>query len=100
MVELSLPRLVGSRAAAWQLLEPHLQHLENGSVVLNCRDLRSGSPSFADEVVKLVLADGGAHELVLVGASDDFARYVQESAAARSVQGRVALLPAGAEIGA
>jgi hypothetical protein len=69
-------------------------------LVLNCRELLAASPSFADEVVKLVLVEGRASELVVLGASDEFASYIKESAEARGVVSQMEIHAAGSEVGA
>jgi len=98
MIEINLPRLVGSRLDAQRLVAEQLAAMRDDRVVLNCRNLLSASPSFADEVVKQVLVDGGAAELVILAAGDDFVDYVQRSAGAHGVEGRVVVLPAGSEV--
>jgi hypothetical protein len=100
MFEIRLPRLVGSRLAAKEMVTNLHDEVRGERVVLNCRDLRSGSPSFADEIVKRVLVEGEAAELVVLGAADDFLAYVNRSAEARSVGDRVSSRPAGSEVGA
>lgn len=100
MYEVTLPRLVGSRQSAAVILDRASHAIAADRVVLNCRELLSGSPSFADEVVKQVLIDGQAAELVVLAAGDDFARYILESASLHGVQDRVAIRPAGSEIDA
>jgi hypothetical protein len=100
VLEIRLPRLVGSRSSAAHLVEQSGDGIKGERVVINARELLSGSPSFADEMVKGLLVQGGASELVLVGAGTDFAGYVQQSAQARSVSDRVVIKPSGAEIGA
>jgi hypothetical protein len=104
MVEVVVPTLVGSRVMAAQLLESARaaagHSLAGERVVLNCRDLRSGSPSFADEVVRRALVEGGAAELVVMGADEQFYEYLARSAMAHNVSERVLRRSAGSEIGA
>lgn len=80
-----LPRLAGSRSAARKLVESADAPLEGSIVILDCRQLRSAPPSFADEIVKATLEDGGAVSLTLKDASEDFIRYIRESAARRKI---------------
>lgn len=96
-MRLDLPRLASSREAANALVSSARGELKDAVVTVNCRDLLSGSPSFADELVKRVLEVGGAAELVLVGAPRDFTNYVRDSAHSRAVLSRVRTAAAGME---
>lgn len=90
-----LPRLAGSRSAARKLVQGADAPLNGSIVVLDCRQLRSAPPSFADEIVKATLEDGGAVSLTLQHASEDFIRYIRESAKRRHIApNRVDVLPA------
>jgi hypothetical protein len=100
MQQVTLPRLVGSRESADQLLESLSPQARHERVVLNCRELLAASPSFADEIVKLVLVEGRASELVVLGADDEFVSYIRQSAEAHHVTSQVAIRPAGSEIDA
>lgn len=99
MPQLRLPRLVGTREAVSDLLaEQQLPaSLAGETVVVQCRDLASGSTSFADELVKQVLGDRGAATLTLVGAPDRFVAYVRAAAERRGVVARVTVR-SGAEL--
>ncbi len=95
-----LPRLIGSRLAA-QKIVADLPSIEGERVVLDCRDLRSGSSSFAAELVELLLAQhGGASELVVLAAGDEFIGYVLDAARALRVDDRVTVRAAGSEVDA
>ncbi len=101
MQVLKLPRLVGTREAVRDLMID--QGVSSSSLraepfVVLCRDLATGSTSFADELVKTVLEDGGAQALILVGAPDRFLNHVQSSAERRHVAGKV-VVGSGAEVG-
>lgn len=100
MIEIDLPRLVGSRSAASALVAAYGSCIKGERVVVNCRDLRSATPSFVDELVKRVLVEGEAAELVVLGGDEDFLRYVHDSAQAHDVDERVTERPAGSEIDA
>lgn len=99
MVTLTLPRLVGGRHAADDLVDTLGDAVRDEEVALLCRELVSGSPSFADQVVARLLVTGGAQRLVVVGAGSEFAGYVQAAAGAHGVAGRVALAEAGSLAG-
>lgn len=83
---LHLPRLVGGRATVRALLD-ELGQLGGRAVVLNARDLRSASPSSADEFVKAILLEGHASSLEVVGSGADFIYDLEESARLRNVSG-------------
>lgn len=63
--------------------------LEGDSVVLLCRELASGSASFADEMVLQVLVERKADRLYLVGAPDLFVKRVEDAAMRHGVAGAV-----------
>lgn len=100
MHQVTLPRLVGSRESANELLESLPPNTRDERLVLNCRELLAASPSFADEIVKLALVEGRVSELVVLGASEEFASYILQAAEARDVGTQVAIHPAGSEVGA
>lgn len=85
MTELTLPRLVGSRSAAQALVRTVDGPLSGSIVIVDCRELRSAPPSFADELVKSILVEGEAAGLTLRDASDEFIRYVRESGESRGI---------------
>jgi hypothetical protein len=91
MIEIKLPPLVGSREAANIFVSRLPERLTNEDVWINCRDLVSGSPSFADQLVKRLVEEKDARSLTVVGATDRFAGYFTESAQARRVPNRVHL---------
>ncbi len=100
MEQIVLPRLAGTREAVGDLLAAQAvpSPLSGQTVVVLCRELASGSPSFADELVKELVEDRSAAELVLVGAPARFQHHVQAAAVRRDVAGRVRL-GNGAELG-
>lgn len=100
MNQVTLPRLVGSRESAADLLKFLSPDTRDERVVINCRELLAASPSFADEIVKLVLVEGRASELVVVGADEEFVNYIVDSAKAHGVATQVAIHAAGSEVGA
>jgi hypothetical protein len=89
---LRLPRLVGTREAAVDLLEAQdvPRDLRAADVIVFCDDLATGSASAADELVRQVLTERHGGHLVLVGAPQLFWRRVCESAERRGVPERVA----------
>lgn len=91
MEQLVLPRLAGTREAVEDLLSEQgvAEDLRGKQLIVLCRDLASGSPSFADQLVKSALKDRRAAELVLLGAPDRFTAHVRDSATRRGVSSRV-----------
>jgi hypothetical protein len=89
--ELRLPRLVGTREAAVDLLEAQdvPRDLGTADVVVFCDDLATGSASFADELVRQVLTERHGGHLVFVGAPQLFWMRVSEAAERRGVLDRV-----------
>jgi hypothetical protein len=90
-MEIRLPRVVGTRPAVAPFLADVPAELHGEKVVLDSRALLSGTPSFADEMVKAVLVDRGADELIVVGANSDFASDLTDSARDHGVLDRVHL---------
>jgi hypothetical protein len=86
---LTLPRLVGGRSRAKEMLAPFPSDLTGANVVLDCRDLLSAPPSFADELVRIVLAERHADSLEAIGAGPDFAGDLANAAAAHDVVSRL-----------
>jgi len=90
MLTLVLPELVAGRDLADALLDK-FPDLTAQVVVVDCRHLTSGSPSFASQLVHRILSEGEARSLVLVRAPVRFAGYVTESASALGVAARLEL---------
>ena len=89
MIDVRLPRLLSSVTAVDDLLVDEIEHLHGAVVVLNGRDLRAATPSSAREFVKVVLVDGGASRLELVGLPEDFELDIEVAARAHGVEERV-----------
>ncbi len=89
MLELVLPYLVAGRELADEMVD-HLAEDPRGQViVVDARKLASGSRSFASQLVRRVAADGGAAQMLLVGAPEQFATYVADAARALGVTEKV-----------
>jgi hypothetical protein len=86
----TLPPLAGSRPAAAALLAGLPADLSGDEVAVLCRALLTGSPSFADELVRRLAVDRNAGRIVLVGAAEEFERYVRDAARSHAVADRVA----------
>lgn len=87
MATLELPRLAGTREAVSDLLADRgiALNLAGEDLVVFARALASGSPAFADELVREVLDVRGADHLTLVGSPGLFAARVREAARRRGV---------------
>lgn len=89
--EIRLPRVVGTRPAVAPFLASLDEKLAGQRVVLDCRSLLSGMPSFADEVVEQILLVRGADELLVIGATTDFGDDLRQAARDHAVSERVHL---------
>ncbi len=90
-VSLSLPRLAGTREAARDLVsDQHIpDDLTGQTIDVFCRNLASGSTSFADELVTILLSERHAAYVVLLGAPSRFVDHARDSAARRGFSGRI-----------
>ena len=88
MLTLVLPHLIAGRDLADTLVD-RLGPLGGEQVVVDCRSMVTGSVSFASQLVVRVLAEGGARELVLVGAPPEFADHVCAAAERLQVTDRL-----------
>jgi hypothetical protein len=87
---LTAPPRSGSRELAQSLLAHLGNRLHDAIVAVDCSDVVVATPSFVDELVKLVLQEGGAHQLVLLHASDRTRVHAVRSAESRQVVDRLA----------
>lgn len=76
---IELPSMVAGRGMADALVDRLVGDLAGAVVVLDCRHLVTGSPSFAAQVVSRVLG-AGASELRVEGAPEAFAAHLREAA--------------------
>ncbi|MBO1767062.1 hypothetical protein [Allobranchiibius sp. GilTou38] len=75
-----MPQLSGGRARARALASPLQGRMREQQVRLDCRQLVAGTASFADEIVRRVLLEGGADRLVVEYAGPAFGGYLQDAA--------------------
>ncbi len=87
--DISLPRIVGTRPAVAPFLVDVPGDLRGQRVTLDCRALLSGTPSFADEMVRVLLVERRAEELMVLGANEDFASDLAASAREHGVFDRL-----------
>lgn len=76
---IELPSMVAGRGMADALVDRLAGDLRGAVVVLDCRHLVTGSPSFAAQVVSRVLG-AGASQLRVEGAPASFAAHLREAA--------------------
>ena len=88
--ELIAPASTGTRdlVRAWleSVLEPTL---EDTLIAVDCSDLRSVTPSFVDEIMKIVLIERQASRLSFINPTERAKSYVSRSAQNRGVTDRV-----------
>lgn len=94
MQTIVLPQLAGSREAA-NLLISRVGNVEGQSVVIDARDLISGSTSFADELVVRLVKDKRVAAIEVVGPDEEFWGYLTEAAADVDTEVRISQVPAG-----
>lgn len=90
------PRHAGSRDHARSLLAGLPSRMTGTSVVLDCRELIVGTPSFLDEVVKELLVVREADQLEIVGGTARVATLTERAATNRGVAERVTIVTASA----
>jgi hypothetical protein len=91
---LELPQLSGGRKRAVALLDAANvpASLRGLRVEVDCRQLRAGTESFADELVRTILVDRGADQLVVTNVVGTFASYVKSAGETHAVSDRLSVL--------
>jgi hypothetical protein len=89
MPTLTVPKLVSSRDQARELTESLPADLAGAVVVVDCAALQASTPSFVDELVKVVLVERNAKLLRLVSAREPIAELARRAAAVRQVADRL-----------
>lgn len=97
MRTLTLPQLVAGRDLAAEAVQK-LGPLTGSEVRVDARPLVSGTASFAGQLVRSALLDGGAATLTVIGGPADFTDEVRAAAAALGVLPRLVLEPADAAL--
>ncbi len=91
-VDVSLPRLVGTRQSARELFEAAVaDHHHVDTLVLRARAVLNAAPSFVDEIVRLS-AEHGIDTIELVGESTELHKQFEEAATRR--EGKVKIVSA------
>ncbi|WP_448625910.1 hypothetical protein [Geodermatophilus sp. URMC 64] len=92
VVPVEMPQLSGGRKRAQALVRPISQQLRGGTVILDCRQLIAGTASFADEIVRLVLVDGGANLLEVRNVDRDFGQDLLTAAKDHGVSSQLRIV--------
>ncbi len=89
-VSLQAPRNVGTRdlVRAW-LGSATPEDLAGRVVLVDCADLLTPTPSFLDEMIKMLVLERSADTVRVTNASERTALYAKRSAANRQVSDRV-----------
>lgn len=77
---IDVPQLSGGRERARELLAALSGQMTGATVVVSFRNMIAGTPSFADELVSVVLDDGGAQQLLAEHVSAEFGTYLLDAA--------------------
>jgi len=77
---LKVPQLSGGRRRARALVEQLGGRLPGAAVVVDFRSMVAGTPSFADELVLLVLDEGKAAVLRAEHVSQEFGAHLRDAA--------------------
>ena len=86
---IEVPQLTGGRERARFLTADLSGRLAGATVVVDFRRTVAGTPSFADELIDLVLDRGGAALLRIRYASNDLGSYLLEAAKDHGVDDRL-----------
>lgn len=89
MLRIETPDHAGSRDQAQNLARPLADDLAGQSVLLDCSKLVVGTPSFLDEIVKLILEQRNAETLAVSDAPERARALLERSAENRGVRDRL-----------
>lgn len=89
MLTLTLPALVAGRDLADALVDKLNDDGRSVPVFVDARRLESGTSSFAAQLVRRILLDRNAEQLILVGAPPSFAGYVRDAAVKLKVSNKL-----------
>ena len=98
MPTLTLPQLVAGRDLATAAVQK-LGDLAAAHLVVDARPLTSGSTSFASQLVRSALVDGGAAKLTMIGGPPDFLNDIRVAAGQLEVTDRVAFAATDLDLG-
>jgi hypothetical protein len=94
MLQARTPQHAGSREQARELIGGLAQPLAGQRVAVDFGPLLVPTPSYCDEIVKLVLETGGAERLEVLNASLRGRQLIERSAQNRGVTGRLRIAAA------
>jgi hypothetical protein len=97
MPTLTLPQLVAGRKLAADAVD-RLGSISGDDVVVDARPLVSGTASFAGQLVRSVVLDGGAARLTVIGGPSDFLDDARAAAAQLGVADRMVFVAATADV--
>ena len=89
---IEVPQLSGGRERARALVGELADRIAGATVVVDFRRMVAGTPSFADELVARVLADGGAEVLRAEHVTGEFGEYLTEAAKDHGVAERLEIV--------
>lgn len=81
-IEIMLPRLVGTRNSAHEILSAALRDGVSDVLEVHARAVLNAAPSFIDEFVKIA-GESGVTEIRLTGESNELRQMFQEAAERR-----------------
>lgn len=101
VTDLELSGLFGTRESAEDVIaRAELPRDMSGvPVTLYCRDMLSGSTSFADQLVDTLLVKRGARGVVVVGAPERFRKHMLDAAKRRGMVGKIRIESAARLVG-
>jgi hypothetical protein len=89
MPTLTAPKLVSSRAQAQELTAGLPEELSTTTVVVDCSALQASTPSFVDELIRLVLSERKATQLTLQNAPERTIELARRAAEIHGVLDRL-----------
>lgn len=92
MTQLVSPELQSSRNQARKLVETLPDRLDDANVDLDCREMKSASPSFVDQIIREVLVDRGAAGLTLVRPPESVGSLARRVASTHRVAERLEII--------
>ena len=96
MAALRAPERSGSREQARTLLDDLPESLVDALVEIDCANVFVATPSFMDEVVKILLVERNAAVLRLTAAPERTTQHAIRAATNRGVATRLEITPSGA----
>lgn len=89
---IDVPQLSGGRDRARALVSGLAGRIAGAVVVVDFRSMVAGTPSFADELVSLLLGETGARQLRAEHVSEAFGTYLVDAARDHGVSERLSIV--------